>query len=600
MDAGDIKKLETPNLILAKAVFEDWEELYRNLWSREESARYMLWTPTKTEEEAKERMRRTLQWQGEHLAYTVYEKRSGQAIGFAGMIEEEPGVYAESGIAVGPEFVGRGYGRQILNALVHCAFGPLKGTRFLAGCRSQNAASRRMILACGFSYVGSEERVDPKTGEPYTLENYEQESILRMRRNDMNKEIIIVLPNIIPVLRDGIDQPLKKNVQEFNIYFKNIILPYKEEYDIQVRCAYGRNHGTFYRLSEFPHDVDSFDFELVIYDEYGERIASKQSKIELYDRRDIDAPYNMIFVGDSMTFGQVYMEQIASNLHNIVFKGSRDLFGHLAHEGRGGWSYPCYFNFYKDEFGGASPFLFPAGVENYRGNLDFINNVNAYPHGEYNYDGYAKQAFQEGCVYGRDEKLYRYENGEFKLCAEAPKWEFDFGKYISRYQIGNVDAVSVLMGANDLQHTAYEESAEAIAEYIRSTEAFIQAVHRYDKNINIIINLPIIGAEQYCWGTQLGCRGSSKMYRYNIIHASKALLDKWDGCEDQHIYISPMLLCIDPENGFPKDYRKANRHSEEMEKHHSNWVHPNRSGYCQMGDAMCGVIQKSRNDKLLG
>ena len=154
----------------------------------------------------------------------------------------------------------------------------------------------------------------------------------------MDRDIIIILPKIIPVLRDGIDQPLKRNVQEFNIYFKNIILPYKEEIDIQVRCQYGKNHGTFWRLSEFPHQVDSFDFEIVIYNEYGECIASKQSVIELYDRRETDLPYNIIFVGDSMTFHQKYMEHIASNLHNIVFKGSRNLFGNLCHEGRGGWS----------------------------------------------------------------------------------------------------------------------------------------------------------------------------------------------------------------------------------------------------------------------
>lgn len=43
----------------------------------------------------------------------------------------------------------------------------------------------------------------------------------------MNKDIIIVLPDVIPVLREGIDEPLKRNIQEFNIYFKNIIHPYK-------------------------------------------------------------------------------------------------------------------------------------------------------------------------------------------------------------------------------------------------------------------------------------------------------------------------------------------------------------------------------------
>ena len=35
--------IETSNLIMKKAVFGDWEQLYRNITSRPESAKYMLW-----------------------------------------------------------------------------------------------------------------------------------------------------------------------------------------------------------------------------------------------------------------------------------------------------------------------------------------------------------------------------------------------------------------------------------------------------------------------------------------------------------------------------------------------------------------------------
>lgn len=418
------------------------------------------------------------------------------------------------------------------------------------------------------------------------------------------KDIIIILPEKISVLRDGVDGPLKRNIQEFNIYFKNIILPYREEYDIQVRCRYGKNFGSFWRLSEYPHDVDSFPFEIVIYNEYGERIASKKATIELYDRSEYDKPYNMIFVGDSMTFHRQYLNQIVNNLHSIVLKGSRNEFGNLAHEGRGGWAYKGYLYQYRDIYG-VSPFLFPDGVDNYMGDIDFINNVNAEPHRDYDYTGYEKHTFVEGATYGKEGDLYTYQNGEFKLIKknpvsefefkENPMWKFDFEKYVKRHNLGKIDAVSILMGANDLQLTTYEESEGKISEYINNTEFFINAIHKYDKNIKIMINLPIIGAEQYAWGARLGCEGSGKMYRYNMIHTSKAILDKWGNNEGDGIYIGPMLLCIDPENGFPKESTKANKHSDALETHHSNWVHPNNSGYCQMGDAVCGVIQKMRN-----
>ena len=128
----------------------------------------------------------------------------------------------------------------------------------------------------------------------------------------------------------------------------------------------------------------------------------------------------MIFIGDSMTFAQIYIEQIASNLHNIAFKGSRNAFGHISHEGRGGWAYGAYFTNYKDSFG-VSPFLFPKGVDNYIGDVDFINNVNSEQRTEYIYTGFEKHSFTEGAVYGRENKLYIYENGELRLYDENPK-----------------------------------------------------------------------------------------------------------------------------------------------------------------------------------
>jgi len=98
--------METHDLILKKAQFSDWEALYRNVWRHEETARYMLWTVTPSEEAAKERMHRTIAFQKDHDAFTVYEKASGEAIGWAGFTSLEPGVYEETSIALGPAFTG--------------------------------------------------------------------------------------------------------------------------------------------------------------------------------------------------------------------------------------------------------------------------------------------------------------------------------------------------------------------------------------------------------------------------------------------------------------------------------------------------------------
>lgn len=166
---------ETKDLLLRHPAFGDWQAMYRNVWSREETARYMLWDVTTSEEAAKERMCRSIAHQKKNPAcWFVYEKQSGQAIGFAGMTEVSAGVYEDCGIALGPDHVGRGYGKQLLTALADYAGTHLGAEKFIASCRSQNAPSRGMILACGFRYTHSEPRSDPRTGESYTLEFYEK------------------------------------------------------------------------------------------------------------------------------------------------------------------------------------------------------------------------------------------------------------------------------------------------------------------------------------------------------------------------------------------------------------------------------------------
>ena len=164
-------KLETEDLILKKAEPEDWKALYHNLWKHEESAKYMLWRPKKSEEEARECMNRTVAFQKtEKYAFLVYLRRTGEPIGTAGMKDTGDGVYGETGIARGPDFVGKGYGRQVFDALTKEAK-RMGATKFVAGNRTKNEASRRCQHACGFSFDHlSEEKTDPKTGEKYFLE----------------------------------------------------------------------------------------------------------------------------------------------------------------------------------------------------------------------------------------------------------------------------------------------------------------------------------------------------------------------------------------------------------------------------------------------
>lgn len=166
--------LETDDLILKKAEFDDWKAMWQNVWSRSEAAKYMLWRVTTDEEDAKVRIQKTIKYQEDHDTYLVYEKKSGQTIGFAGVEEISPHVYQDAGIALGPEYVGKGYGKQILLLLLeYCR--SLGGKEFYYFTRAKNEASKGLALSCGFLYRYAEKKTDWRNGEPYELEVYYKE-----------------------------------------------------------------------------------------------------------------------------------------------------------------------------------------------------------------------------------------------------------------------------------------------------------------------------------------------------------------------------------------------------------------------------------------
>ncbi len=49
---------------------------------------------------------------------------------------------------------------------------------------------------------------------------------------------IIILPEKISVLRDVKNQSIYTDFEQYSIYYKNIIYPYSEEYDVQIECEF--------------------------------------------------------------------------------------------------------------------------------------------------------------------------------------------------------------------------------------------------------------------------------------------------------------------------------------------------------------------------
>ena len=165
-------RLETEHLILRKARPDDLQTIWHNVWEDETLAATMLWTPTKSLEEAEDRMERTIAWQAKLPAFFVCLKETDEAIGFAGVKPTDPGEYEDCGICVAVPYQGWGFGKEITRALMELVFEHLDGQAFVYGCMHHNVRSAAVCRALGFVYTHSLEEVREWDGMPFTSDFY--------------------------------------------------------------------------------------------------------------------------------------------------------------------------------------------------------------------------------------------------------------------------------------------------------------------------------------------------------------------------------------------------------------------------------------------
>ncbi len=409
--------------------------------------------------------------------------------------------------------------------------------------------------------------------------------------------MFILLPQRLPVLRPRKDQTIRTDKEECNLYFSNMIHPYHSGLDVHIECDYGCNYGSFWRLDAYPYEVDSFPLSVSVYDENGSLLAKKNTTVELYEKDASHAALSVLPIGDSMTQAQKYLEHTAEKLRGVTFVGSRSFDGIIGHEGRGGFASEDYRYKHQDPYA-YSPFVFPVGVSaaEYFGDITFWTAVNENAASNYYvYDGYAARHPQNGQIYNREDVLYKMENGTERIYDSLPQWEFHFGKYLQQQSFAAPDVVSVLLGTNDIMKLTYETMEEGIAHTLQNMDAIIQSIRANAPSAKLLLCLPILPTESdYAFGKCFGTQKSSKQSRMIMKEYLRRFMERWDGREDEGIYLVPMYVVIDPLRGFKTDAFSTGLYDGQLEVQVGEAIHPNPAGYFQMGDALAAVLQKLR------
>ena len=163
--------LEGKIIRLRKAREDDYQSMLKHVWSDEAVYRWMLYQPTLTEEDARERCHRSMEYQKDHYAYFVTLKETDEAIGLCAIKENEPGHFEESGICIGTAFQGKGYGKEIVALLLELAFMKLGAEDFRYGYFHDNEKSPKVAESFGFRYEKTYELTRPWDGSVKTIDS---------------------------------------------------------------------------------------------------------------------------------------------------------------------------------------------------------------------------------------------------------------------------------------------------------------------------------------------------------------------------------------------------------------------------------------------
>jgi len=165
-------QLFTEHLILRKARMDDLGAIWLNIWRDESIAKFMLWQPVATLKEAEELLIRIIAFQKEQHAFFVCLKETDEPIGMAAIKEVKPGIFEDAGLCIASCFQGRGYGKELLSALLHLSFDILGGTSFRYSCFRENVRSAALCKSCGFQYVSSSETIRQWDGRRFTSDHF--------------------------------------------------------------------------------------------------------------------------------------------------------------------------------------------------------------------------------------------------------------------------------------------------------------------------------------------------------------------------------------------------------------------------------------------
>lgn len=168
--------LETERLLLRKLQMEDIYEYYERLYGDADVSEYMLFDPHQDIAESLESLQQKLDRydQGNFYCWGITLKEEEGLIGLIQLLRFNEKTQTCSFVyMLGCQYWNKGYGTEMLKAVIQFAFEELEVERITADHMTKNPASGKVMAKAGMQHIGTEKGKYEKLGILWDAEVYE-------------------------------------------------------------------------------------------------------------------------------------------------------------------------------------------------------------------------------------------------------------------------------------------------------------------------------------------------------------------------------------------------------------------------------------------
>lgn len=406
----------------------------------------------------------------------------------------------------------------------------------------------------------------------------------------------------------------------FQLYYKGVVeAPNPYCYSIVAVCEKGKNMPRYFEFT--PETAGEHKLTISVYDAQQNLLGSAQTVLNVVEPSDPKKKTNILVVGDSLTASGTWVAEVNRRIsasdgkpkglgyEGINFVGGCSQEG-VRFEAFGGWSWYTFtkvsegamwvecpndrteqdqHSLWKDE-NGAIWQIETLQIDYLKFNR-YKDHTSPRPTGGYLY--HYKNAVNQQPI-----KIHSSSTERTSPFYNTQAKKIDFKWYAKNNGIDSIDAFYILLGGNGtmrqiaLNNTRHDYCKIVVEE----AKVLVDKMHEDFPNAKIKVMAMQLPSQNGGMGWSYGAEMPFTNH-YNFTHYVMELnlaYEKWceeEGYKDYMEFIS-LTGQFDSENNYPSIQKPVNVRSEITERVDTNGLHPSKSGYMQVADAVFRNVVK--------